>query len=191
MKKSKKKKIYIYFLLAAMLILSAVIGVTIAYLMSRDDEKNDITVGQNKTDIIEDFAAPEKLIANTENIYKKEIYVENTGNISCYVRARLDFSSSEIMNQSTLSPDDTNYYSMENFRNNLNKDWTYNESDGYYYYTSILKAGDKTSALLKNVSTTYGDELKRYDIIVYTESVQIYGANGEKYTYDEAWENFK
>lgn len=174
-----------------MLILSAVIGVTIAYLMSRDDEKNDITVGQNKTDIIEDFAAPEKLIANTENIYKKEIYVENTGNISCYVRARLDFSSSEIMNQSTLSPDDTNYYSMENFRNNLNKDWTYNESDGYYYYTSILKAGDKTSALLKNVSTTYGDELKRYDIIVYTESVQIYGANGEKYTYDEAWENFK
>lgn len=62
-----------------------------------------------------------------------------------------------------------------------NNSWFYCAEDGYYYYTLAVEPEDETLPLFTQVQTIYGEnEKKSYDIIVYSESVQIYDADGNE-----------
>lgn len=98
-----KNKPYIVLGLVALLV--ACLGVIVAYAYFTDEGKktNDFIVGRNSIEIIEDFQPPSELIEG-DNIFIKEVQVENTGNVDCYVRVFADFSDSTVKDSAYLSP---------------------------------------------------------------------------------------
>lgn len=87
----------------------------------------------------------------------KKVAVKNTGKKPVYVRLRFDKYWSEIdtsagegerIDSAICNPD---YISFETEEN---EDWTYNESDGYFYYKTLLKVKETTSAIAYSYQIT-------------------------------------
>lgn len=206
----KHKKLII--VISSLAIALAAVGISLAYLTTRDTADNTITIGKNEIEVSEDFVPPAEQTTDTR--YKKQISVTNTGNVNCYVRVYADFSDEDIRKSSYFSNDtekDANtaqYYSavrdissQDAYVNKLPDGWVFvpDDSDetelaGYYYYTKPISPEESTAtSLFTYVKTTYEslDDVKQYDIIVYAESVQATDSNGEAYAdYAEAWKDF-
>lgn len=199
----KHKKIIAISVLVCVLLVS--VGVTLAYLTDNREKENTVTVGYDSIEILEDFSAPAE--QSKETTYKKEIKISNTGNVPCYVRVYVDFSDSKIRNYSSFSIDADKYYSADrdkdnpdSYVNHLPTGWEFipdNDNNtklaGYYYYTLPVNSGESTPSLFTYVKTAYSDEseIQQYDIIVYAESVQTIGQDGEKLNdYKQAWNEF-
>lgn len=89
----------------------------------------------------EDFSREERPdIEGPVMSFSKVVQLTNTGYLDAYGRVKLTFEDSEIEKRSQFSPDGVNYYSVADYKNHLPAGWTYNESDGYYYYTPVLVA---------------------------------------------------
>ncbi len=222
-----KRKRLIISVAASAAIIAAVVGISGAYLVSAPaGVDNEIVVGYDKTEIEEDFDPPTEQTPNAATYYKKKVTVKNTGDTPCYVRMFVDFSSGFIRKISSLSYDPVNsadaatknYYSAEltmadnyfikevSSDSNPNKGWVYiPESDdgeigGYYYYTEILSPGDETPPLFTYVKTDYsgtGKDVVQYDVIVYSESVQVVTKDGksapdagESNRYQTVWKEY-
>lgn len=153
----RTKRGFILFLVA--ILICSITSVS-AYLTDRKLSENNVTLGQLKTKIVEEFKTPDKLEPNTH--FKKVVQIENADNgysVPCYVRALVRFSTSEMKDFCTL---DFN-----------TDDWTYNSSNDYWYYKKKLNSGEKTTPLFTNVKisdTATEENLKDFDIIVYHES---------------------
>ncbi len=74
--------------------------------------------------------------------YTKLIQVANTGYVDEYIRVKLVFSDSDVESKTSFSSDAANYYPVSAYSSHLPEGWVYNSSDGFYYYTAILEAGD-------------------------------------------------
>ena len=204
----KHKKLIIT-LSVLMCVLFVSVGVTLAYMTDNREKENTVTVGYDSIEIVEDFSTPAK--QTQETTYKKEVKIRNNGNVPCYIRVYVDFSDSKIRDCSFFSvSDDINdtdsYFSAsrdtinsDNYVNNLPEGWEFipdNDSDtklaGYYYYTNPVNVGESTPSLFTYIKTVYQseDEIQQYDIIVYAESVQTIGQNGENINYKQAWIEF-
>lgn len=149
------------------------IGHSVAYLSDGDSAVNEITVGGNRVEIVEEFEPPAELVPGVS--FTKDVKVENVGPSDCYVRIKAVFTDSDMGKYCSVDFNTTDY--------------TYNEADGYYYYKKILKSGDATPSLfttvtLSNAITTA--EIKDFDILVYTESYQSAGFTD----YSKAWEHY-
>lgn len=171
--------------LLAILGLGALAGVTQAYLTDYQTLKNSFRVGENTTDITEEFPPVTPVPPDEDPKIPKTISVKNTsgGNersVDCYVRIRLAYSDLDIGGAVAIS--------------GLNdKDWIYDQQDGYYYYREILPAGATTKPLCtgfsidgSQVEDTYSDLWDELSIQVYEESVQADGFSG----YQDAWEYY-
>lgn len=200
------------------LILAVTISAVIAYYTNSDKNNNEFTVGDNENKIIETFNPPDNQ-ENGSNRYLKEVSVQNTGSVDCYVRLYVDFSDSEIMSYSKLSDDEnltdtTQFYAADpsaesSFANYLNNKtdgkWIYVSAvddstlGGYYYYTVPVAPGKFTESLFKWVDTTYNSatDIRQYEVLVYSETVQICDGSGNTYSDDalnpawkKAWNDF-
>lgn len=155
-KKKSLKHGTLFKILMVMIAACMVTGVA-AYLTVSNSLKNQFTVGYVKSEIVEDYNPPAELKPGIT--FKKKVSIKNTGPNDCYVRVLVTFSSSEIGDKCTLDYDKTN--------------WTYNESDGYWYYNNILKSGKTTVPLFNDVSVSKdltSDEIQDFDINVYHET---------------------
>ena len=177
-----KKKEIIILIVACLAVLFMSFGVTYAFLTAKDEKINSLVVGENKIQVVENTAgtigSPDELTPGM--VITKEPHIVNTGNLPCFVRARIDFSDNKA----------------ENFCEELKIDekWEYNSSDGYYYYKDVLQPNSSTNNLFDTVTiktkkadgTEYTQaDLAEFEILVYAESVH----QGEK-TADEyltAW----
>lgn len=189
--------------------LCALTGITAyAYLGAQNNKENKVNVAESDVTISEKFTEP--VTMEISNIFEKKVWFENkketvtTGSTivqsDCFIRAFVDFSDSRIKGKSKISYDGINYYSWDDFLKNLPENWIYiPESDtnlgGYFYYTKVLKPGDKTSELISSVKTDFDnyDDISDFDIIVYAETVQTTDTNGTVFTDSEwmtAWERF-
>ena len=219
----KRKKVIIIAAASVCLLASFCIYFSAAYLVSSPAEAdNEIIIGYDKIEVEEDFTPPDEQKSNEAVCYKKKVTIKNTGDTPCYVRVFADFSSSEIRRLSYFSydqaddgsPQDKQYYSAElkkeeNYfikevskESNPNKGWVYvNETEDadigrYYYYTEILAAGEETPPLFTYVKTDYsgGKEAQQYDLIVYSESVQIVTKDGNSAPgvdrYQQVWKDY-
>lgn len=102
---------------------------------------NNFTIALDSTSsVLEDYPTPDPEIDGSNASYTKAVQIVNTGYIDCYVRVRLDFSEEDIQNKTKFSSDGVNYYSVSDYRNHLPSGWIYNSTDGYYYYTPMVKA---------------------------------------------------
>ena len=90
--------------------ISILIPVTAAFLLSKDSLQNPFTVGENTSHIEETFGSYDSF----------EVSVKNDGSVDCYVRV-----FAEIEDPDTASAVDIDFNPS---------DWTVKQPDGYYYY---------------------------------------------------------
>lgn len=134
-------------------------GAICAYLISVANRINEVTVGENVTQIEEEFEPPETMEAGQN--YEKKVTVRNVKSVPCYVRVFAEFSDPE---QADAMRVDFN-----------SEDWTVKQTDGYYYYKSILPVGEVTKPLFEEI---YAEkDSNNLELIVYSESVQAEGAS--------------
>ncbi len=150
-------------------------------------------------EIVEDFR-PEEISRETPVIqYMKSVQVHNNGTVTEYVRVKLTFSDSQIENNTQISWNGTNFYSVSDYKNHLPNGWIYNDADGYYYYNTILEPENKsvtnmseievpesvTPPLITYVRTDFGTKpnMKAYNILVTAECIASYLGND----YQSAW----
>ncbi|WP_164168652.1 SipW-dependent-type signal peptide-containing protein [Ruminococcus flavefaciens] len=196
-KKIKKK--YIVLVLSAVLI--AVTAFTLAYFTSSNEVTNRFMgVYPPEEKPVADITVTEIFEPPTEKSdepFQKSVQIENNGNIDCYIRVRLEFSSSEVRDISWLSNDDDKdnedaYINASEYRYfTLPDGWEYREEDGFYYYTEAVAPSDRTASLIKWVKTVFPDDdsvdTDEFDIYVYSEAVAADDEDGERMTYEEAW----
>ena len=162
------------FVIVFMLLIGVMgVGGLSAYFMDADTADNRMTIGGNRIELIEEFVPPKELIPGTQ--FTKDVKVENVGPNDCFVRIKAVFTDSDMEKYCEVDFDTNNY--------------EYNISDGFYYYKKILKSGETTPSLFSTVSLsseTPADEIKDFDILVYTESYQSEGFTD----YHDAWEHY-
>lgn len=129
---------------AAALLFAGTVPSALAYMTDiADTMDNAFTIALDATcELVEKYPPYDNSGANNMVSYEKAVQVINTGFIDEYVRVRLDFTEEAIKNITALSWDGTNFYSVDDYKNHLPSGWTYNDSDGYYYYTPIVESGD-------------------------------------------------
>ncbi|MCC2254873.1 hypothetical protein LKD70_10665 [Ruminococcus sp. CLA-AA-H200] len=171
-------------LLTAVAVMSAVpAGMLFAYLTDRDTEENAVPVGVNTSVIEENFTNPDS-VPDTGGTYEKEVWVENTESVPCYIRAAVLFSDGDVSKGvDVLYPEDTGwrYISPEEDA----------KLGGYYYYENAVAPGEETGLLMEKVSFSAEADAslmaeENFDIYIYEESVQ----QGSYGSYAEAWSSF-
>lgn len=154
----KSKKITLSLLLIVGILICATGLVTMALLRaSTDTLENTFALGYVTTEIEETFEKTD--IVTT---FKKEPVVKNTGENDCYVRVRV-----------TISPEEAvTIFGDEQVFGGSKANWGY--YNGYYYYKTALKPGEKTTPLFNTVTikNEYLDTIEGFEVTVYQEAVQ-------------------
>lgn len=141
-------------------------GVSLAFFVAHQIKINKMTVGDNVTEIEENWSPPSSFEAGAT--YTKMVRVKNTGSVPCYVRVFADVKAPDM--RSAVEIDfDYRYWTKKN--------------DGYYYYSQILEPGEKTEYLFKHIQALA--DLSDFELIVYEESVQAggFGSADEAFAY--------
>lgn len=139
-KKRRKSKVRMnratVLLMAVLMLIGVVAGSTVAYLIAKtDDVQNTFEYGKVSCAIHEDFK---------DKTYKKDVQVENTGNVNAYIRATCVINwLDKDGNIAASVPSDYDY----TLTVPISDKWVPG-GDGYYYYTSPVEPGGKTDFLL-------------------------------------------
>lgn len=181
----KKKSAAMFAAAAAITALFLNTGSTEAYLTSFAKMNNTVSVGQNTTEIEEDFPDPTPVPAENDPEYRKEVWVSNKtagsagSGVDCFVRLAVGYSHSDIAGAVVLNDLDT-------------ENWTLGD-DGFYYYRRPLKEGESTTPLFSGfridsskVDPDYLKIIPSFEIQIYEESIQAAGFT----EYEKAWESF-
>ena len=82
----KRKKYW-----AALLVLASILLVagTSAVFLSLSEKKNEITVGSNEIEIVEDFKLPDHIKYGEETTFQKKVQIKNNGTAKVFVRASI------------------------------------------------------------------------------------------------------
>lgn len=166
-----------------------VVSTTLAMVMKNSKSlTNTFEIGEVTTEI------EENPLVNGSTI-EKDPKVVNKGPNDCYVRMRVTISPSQVKD----------YLEKNNLINYDKENWTYNESDGFWYYNEKLpyyvegNQKDSTSKPLfteiKGLTDSDGkikDEFKdlgNFEITLYQEAVQtvVYKGDQEITAPDEIW----
>lgn len=130
------------FAIAAALVLLCAIGTTLALLIDKTD------VVENK---FEYATVPPEIDEKTDNGVKKNVKIENTGNVPAYIRVKVIVTwQDEDGNVAATLPEPGTDYVMD-VDDNVN--W-FKKDDGYYYHRAPVAAGKETSVLIERCSKT-------------------------------------
>ena len=133
-------------------------GGTAAYLTHHAAAANAFGVGSQVSSVDETWSPPASM--ETGKSYTKSVRVANKGTVPCYVRVLAEPADQAMADAVTI---DWN-----------TQRWTAKQSDGYYYYKSVLLPGAKTEPLFTKV--TAKKTLKDFELIIYEETVQAAGS---------------
>ena len=154
----------------------AVIGGSLAYFTDKDDATNTFTVGNVSIELTEpkwDAAGSE----DAPEVYPgealaKDPTVTNDGANPCFVRVKV--TGLDCLGDAGMITYRTDYVDGA-----LGTDWVLH-TDGYYYYTKVLAAGETTDALFDQIviptALTNGDGETEFNVVVNAEAVQAQGA---------------
>ena len=155
-----KTDLLVLFLLCLMLV-----GVTAGFLISTDSVTNRLSCGYNTAEIVENYV-PLSSFAKGEEV-TKEVKVRNEGSVPCYVRVFAEISRPEAREAIDVDFSTSDWSKM---------------SDGYYYYSCVLKAGEESRPLFTIL--TAKENVSDFEMICYSESVQAYGFAGAKEAFE-------
>lgn len=167
-----KKKI-VSLCLAAVLVVMAVAGATVAYFTDTDSKDNTFTVGN--VDITLTEPSWNTNGEESDDVYpgeplKKDPTVENVGKNPCFVRIKVE--NLDQFDQKGMITYRTDYVTGK-----LGTDWVLH-TDGYFYYTKVLAVGETTDALFDQIvmpTGLTGNEATQA-ITVTAQAVQAQGA---------------
>ena len=155
-----KTDLLVLFLLCLMLV-----GVTAGFLISTDSVTNRLSCGYNTAEIVENYV-PLSSFAKGEEV-TKEVKVRNEGSVPCYVRVFAEISRPEAREAIDVDFSTSDWSKM---------------SDGYYYYSRVMNAGEESSSLFTTL--TAKENVSDFEMICYSESVQAYGFAGAKEAFE-------
>ena len=170
-----KKKI-LSICLVAVIAVMAIAGASLAYFTAEDSAENVFTVGNVAIDLTEpkwDATGKEE----AEDVYPgeplaKDPTVTNTGKNPCFVRISVSNLDQFVVEYDAMITSRTDYV-----ENALGENWK-RHTDGYFYYTKVLAAGETTDALFDQIvipfALTNNEETKSIDVTAY--AVQAQGA---------------
>lgn len=142
-----------FVVLASVLVLAiGIVGTTLAWIFDATEEiENLFTPTKVTTPVDENF----------DGEVKEEVKVENTGDISAYIRVQVIFTWQNDDGEVHMSvPVAGTDYSIT-----WKKDgWA--EKDGYYYYTSPVEPGDATGVLFTDCKPVDGKAPEGYKLCV-------------------------
>ncbi len=146
--------------LAAVLILCASIGGTIAWLTANSGIANT-------------FKAPKPAVAieetlDNEKTVKTNVFFENTGDVAMYYRAIVE--PVWMIGADAVPPPEEEYTVTKD----LGEDWFLGE-DGYYYCSERIEPGGETPVLIKKWSVTTSATGYEYDVEVVVQGIQADG----------------
>lgn len=153
-KSSKGKSIIL--LVSLLLTLCIAVGITLAYVIDKTGQVENAFNGGNVTvTVVEEF--PDSKV-------KKDVQIENTGDVDVYIRVKLNFTwvsetdSSTVY--STVPVENTDYVitygdKVETAENpvDTNPKWVKGD-DGFWYYTSPVAPKGKTEILIGECKLT-------------------------------------
>ena len=171
-----KKKI-LSICLVAVIAVMAIAGASLAYFTAEDSAENVFTVGNVAIDLTEpNWDETGKVEA--EDVYPgeplaKDPTVTNTGKNPCFVRisvSNLD-QFAEKFDGAMIT------YRTDYVENALGENWK-RHTDGYFYYTKVLAAGETTDALFDQIVIPFAltNNEKTLPIEVTAYAVQAQGA---------------
>ena len=138
---NKKRRLTPWAALALALMLTLSVGGTVAYLFTTSDTVTNIfTPAPVTCEIVETM--------NTEKTEKTNVTVKNTSDVPVYIRVAL---------VPTWEDADGNAVAVSASLADLNIAWGsgwHLHTDGYYYYTQTVAAGDNTSDLIETATVT-------------------------------------
>lgn len=161
--KNKKFKIT----LVALVVIASGCFASNAFFTSANKEINNFKVATYSIETKEDFKPKDSW--RTEAI-KKEVWAENNGTTQAYIRIKIvpfwkDGLPTEVNGNETV-------------KLNISDSKLWKKIGGYYYYKKILKPGEKTECLLKDVKINSdlnkinnNYNIKNLSIDVFTESI--------------------
>jgi hypothetical protein len=156
--------------IALLLVVCCAVGGTLAWLVSKNSMTNTFTAGFVNVTI------DETLNGDTKSNVKVKV-PDGLGSVDAYVRAAI------IVN---WVDSDGNIYGAVPVPSTTEKSGDYNidigdgwtkESDGYYYYKNIVKAGSESNALIKScapVATSTAPTGCHLQVTILAEGVQAY-----------------
>lgn len=154
-------------------------GSTLAYFTAEDTAVNNITTGNLDIEINEYQKTENGEIPYTDpeipimpgDVVSKIVRVENIGNGSAYIRAKVTMSFDD--EQQALSTD--------LIKLNIGDDWTLSE-DGYYYYQYVVESGKETSELFSSVyfDDDMGNEYQNQKLSINIDAEAIQSKNNDR-----------
>ena len=144
-------------LMAILMLIGVVAGSTVAYLITKTDGiANTFEYGKVSCEIHEDF---------TDKTHKKDVQIQNTGNVNAYIRATYVINWLDKDGNVVASVPDGYSYDL-----NVNPDGKWKEIGGYYYYPEPVAPGHLTDKSLLTCTVKYSPDLENPE---YTLSVEI------------------
>ena len=149
-----KMKKSIALLVSLILVLSVTIGVSLAYLVATSDPvENIFNPSKVTTEVNETF----------DGNVKTNVSIKNTGDIDAYIRAAVvvtwQDAKGNIYGQLPVLGSD---YTMEL---DLDNGWV-SGSDGFYYWTSLVKPGVTTGVLIKSAAASTPAPAEGYTLCI-------------------------
>ena len=175
-----KKKLVVV-IASIMMILTIAIGGTLAYFT--DDEKADNVFTVGNVDIVltepnwEGEGSEDAPEAYPSEALKKDPTVTNDGANPCFVRIKVE-------GLDCLAPAGMITYRTDYVDGALGTDWVLH-TDGYFYYSKVLPAGETTDALFDQIvmpaDLENGNGETEFHVVVTAEAVQAQGALGKNW----------
>lgn len=167
------------------ILLTLVVGGTLAYFTDSDQAENVFTVGNVKIELNENNWVEENaLLVYPGESVAKDPTVANTGNNPCYVRVKV-----ENLDQFTAENKGAITLSYEGNAGRNTADWDLH--NGYYYYLAELAVGEETTPVFDAIvfpTDLDGSESEPKPIVVKAQAVQSEGFSGAvSATALEAW----
>ena len=135
-------------LIAVFLIIFLAVGATFAYFTTTGTFTNLFNLGNYSIVTEEVFESPDDW--SPGDTTPKTITTTNAGTINAAVRVKYIDAWYNENDQQILNSGIPNNAVIINFKTPSN--WTYNSTDGYYYYNYYLKPGESTTSLIESVT---------------------------------------
>lgn len=145
--KTKLKKKQLSLVVSILLVLTAVIGGTLAYLVTHTDSvNNSFTSAEVTCHVDEEFS----------NNVKEDVNIKNTGDTEAYIRAAVIVTWQDENGNIAAKPvNNTDYEITLNCKGNEESDndtkWIEGK-DGYYYYSEPVAVNNSTGYLIESCS---------------------------------------
>ena len=151
---TKKRTVkYTVAIICAVLVIAVAVGATIAYIMA------DTPPVENTFEPVFVSCAVEETF---DGAVKSNVTVKNTGDISAYIRAAVVVT---WVSDNDGSVNSTAPVAEVDYSISMGSSLWVKGSDGFYYYTAPIVAGESTEKLI-NTLTTVGDGLEGHSLSV-------------------------